>query len=200
VRKQIGGAGKGEVVFESTTEMYPCSVSPNVENLAFQRGGDDSSWDVWILPLSRETEAYPFIKTEFGESLGMFSPDGRWIAYVSNESGRPEIYVTAFPDAGRKWQISDGGGSSPRWNATGGEIVYHASNGVLTAVQIERRDGGLLIGETKPLFNTGLQPATGHFWALSDDGEKILALETIDEGHAPNISVVVNWPTSRSQR
>jgi len=193
VQKEVGGSGEGDVIYESTMEMYPSSVSPDGEHLAFFKGGDDSSWDIWILPLLGEDEAYPFIETEFGETLGMFSPDGRWLAYVSNESGSPEIYVTVFPVRGRKWQISIDGGQSPRWNENGSEIVYHAGDGMLTAVQVEARNGGLLIGEATPLLNTGLQPVIGHFWGLSPDGESVLALETISERNAPNISVVVNW-------
>ncbi len=194
LKKEIGGSGEGEVILESTTEMYPSSVSPDGENLAFFKGGDDSSWDIWILPLSGETEASPFIETEFGEAFAMFSPDGRWLAYMSNESGSPEIYVTAFPKPGRKWQISTSGGQSPRWTENGSEIVYHASDGTLIAVRIEPRGGGLLIGEASPLFNTGLQPSGQPLWALSPDGERVLAMETVSDHDAPNLSVVVNWP------
>ena len=71
---------------------------------------------------------------------------------------------------------------------------------MLTAVQVEPRDGGLLIGEARPLFNTGLQPATGHFWDISADGERVLALETISERDTPNISVVVNWLAGKDGR
>ena len=106
MRKEIGGSGEGEVLFESTTEMYPTSVSPDGENLAIYRGGETSSFDIWILPLIGEGEPSPFIDTEFNDVSAMFSPDGRWLAYLSDESGSPEIYVTAFPDRGRKWQIS----------------------------------------------------------------------------------------------
>jgi Tol biopolymer transport system component len=200
MRKEIGGSGEGEVILESTTEMYPSSVSPDGEQLAFFKGGDDSSWDIWILPLSGEAEAIPFIETEFGEAFAMFSPDGRWLAYMSNESGSPEIYVTAFPKPGRKWQISTSGGQAPRWNVRGSEIVYHASDGMLTAVQVEPRAGGLLIGETTPLFNTRLQPSGPQFWALSPDGERVLAMETVSDHDAPNLSVVVNWLDAGSGR
>jgi Tol biopolymer transport system component len=200
VRKEIGGSGEGEVILESTTEMYPSSVSPDGEHLAFFKGGDDSSWDVWILPLSGEAEASPFIETEFGEAFAMFSPDGRWLAYMSNESGSAEIYVTAFPEPGRKWQVSTSGGQAPRWNSSGSEIIYHASDGTLTAVQVEPRAGGLLVGETTPLFNTRLQPSGVHFWALSPDGERVLAMETISDYDAPNLSVVVNWLEAGSGR
>jgi hypothetical protein len=130
----------------------------------------------------------------------MFSPDGRWLAYMSNESGSAEIYVTAFPEPGRKWQVSTSGGQAPRWNSSGSEIIYHASDGTLTAVQVEPRAGGLLVGETTPLFNTRLQPSGVHFWALSPDGERVLAMETISDYDAPNLSVVVNWLEAGSGR
>jgi len=193
VKKEIGGAGEGEVVFESATEMYPSSVSPDGENLFFFRGGETTNYDIWVLPLSGEAEAYPFIDTDFVEYTGMISPDGRWLAYGSDESGSPEIYVTAFPERGRKWQISTSGGQSPRWGAGGSEILYHATDGTLIAVAVESRAGGLLIGEAVTLFNTGVQPFGNHFWAISEDGERTLVLETMTEMDAPNLSVVVNW-------
>ncbi|MEX1311157.1 MAG: protein kinase [Candidatus Sulfomarinibacteraceae bacterium] len=193
VKKEIGGAGEGEVIFESMTEMYPSSISPDGENLFIFRGGEDTNWDIWVVPLSGEAEAYPFIETEFVEYTGMISPDGRWLAYGSDESGSPEIYVTAFPERGRKWQVSTSGGQSPRWRADGSEILYHATDGTLTAVAVESRAGGLLIGEAVPLFNTGVQPFGNHFWAISDDGERALVLETMTEQETPNLSVVINW-------
>jgi serine/threonine protein kinase len=193
VRKEIGGAGEGEVIFESATEMYPSSVSPDGENLFLFRGGETTNYDIWVLPLSGDAEAYPFLETDFVEYTGMISPDGRWLAYGSDESGSPEIYVTAFPERGRKWQVSTNGGQSPRWRADGSEILYHATDGSLIAVAMESRAGGLMIGEAVPLFNTGVQPFGNHFWALSDDGERALVLETMTEQDAPNLSVVVNW-------
>ena len=135
----------------------------------------------------------PFLETDFVEYVGMISPDSRWLAYTSDESGSPEIYVTAFPDRGRKWQVSTSGGQSPRWNSNGSEILYHSTDGTLIAVAVESRAGGLMIGEAVPLFNTGVQPFGNHFWALSDDGERVLVLETMAEQETPNLSVVVNW-------
>ena len=193
VKKEIGGAGEGEVVFTSATEMYPSSVSPDGENLFIYRGGETTNYDIWVLPLSGDAEAFPFIETDFVEYTGMISPDGRWLAYGSDESGSPEIYVTAFPERGRKWQVSTSGGQSPRWMADGSEILYHATDGTLISVAVESRAGGLLIGEAVPLFNTGVQPFGNHFWSISDDGERALVLETMTEQEAPNLSVVVNW-------
>jgi len=196
MRKEIGGSGEGEVIFQSETEMYPSSVSPDGEYLAISKGGLSTNYDIWVVPLSGEDEAYPFFASDFNEGTGMFSPDGRWITYLSDESGSPEIYVTAFPQRGRKWQVSTNGGQAPRWNQNGSEIIYHATDGTLTSVRVEPRNGGLLIGEAIPLFNTMLQPFGSHFWALSDDGERVLALETISDHDAPDLSVVVNWPSA----
>jgi hypothetical protein len=195
MKKEIGGTGEGEVLLESKTEVYASSVSSDGANLFVFLGGDNTNYDIWVLPLSGDAEAYPFIETEFDETNGMISPDQRWLAYVSNESGRSEVYVTAFPDRGRKWQVSTDGGRAPRWNGDGSEVLYHANDGTLVAVRVESRQGGLLIGEAVPLFNTMVQPFVGALsWSLSDDGQRILAMEPVSGQESPNLSVVVNWP------
>ncbi|MEJ2581745.1 MAG: hypothetical protein P8127_08950, partial [Acidobacteriota bacterium] len=122
------------------------------------------------------------------------SPDGKWLAYVSDESGSPQVYVTAFPDRGRKWQVSTNGGQASRWTSSGSEILYHAPDGSLVAVRVEPRDGGLLIGETKELFNTMVQATAAHLWDVSPDGQQLLTMEAMSSGGMPNIEVVVNWP------
>ncbi len=194
IRKEIGGAGEGEVIYESDVDMYPTSVSPDGENLFFFRGGDNTNYELWVLPLTGDGEARPIVQTEFDEFRGMISPDGRWIAYTSNESGGPEIYVTAFPERGRKWQVSINGGVTSRWNRDGSEIVYHSPDGTLMSARVESRSGGLLVGQPTPLFNTMVQPFGSQFWALSEDGERLLVMESTASRETPNLSVVVNWP------
>ena len=193
VKKEIGGSGDGEVVYESTTEMYPSSVSPDGTALALFKGGETSSFDIWVLPLDDEGEPTPFIATGFNDVNAMFSPDGRWLAYQSDESGRPEVYVTAYPDRGRKWQISTEGGQGPRWSHDGSQVLYQSSDGSLVSVLVEPRNGGLLIGEAETLFNTMIQPTGSYFWDMSADGETVLAMEAVSNREAPNLSVVVNW-------
>ncbi len=193
VKKEIGGSGQGEVLYEWAGEMYPTSVTPDGKSLVFFRGGDTSGYDIWVLPLSGGGEPSLFIKTDHNEDLGMVSPDGKWLAYTSDESGKPEIYVTAFPVRGRMWQISTSGGLSPRWAPDGSEVIYHAADGSLSAVQVESRDEGLFIGNTTLLFNTMVQPEGVHFWDISPDGEKVLGLETTSSEKTSSLSVVVNW-------
>ena len=193
VKKEIGGSGDGEVVYESTTEMYPSSVSPDGSTLALYKGGETSSFDIWFVPLGGAEEPFPFIATEFNDVNAMFSPDGRWLAYQSDESGRPEVYVTAYPDRGRKWQISTDGGQGPRWSHDGSEVLYQSADGSLVAVRVEPRNGGLLIGKAETLFNTMIQPTGNYFWDIAADGERVLAMEAVSSREAPNLSVVVNW-------
>jgi hypothetical protein len=193
VRKDIGGSGRGEVIYESPAEMYPSSVSPDGTTLSFYKGGNGTGYDIWTLPLSGEGEAAPFADTEFNETMGMFSPDGRWLAYISDESGSPQVYVTAFPNRGRKWQVSNNSGYAARWSSDGSEILYHAPDGALIAVPVEPVDGGLLIGNTEELFKTMIQPSYTHFWDLSSGGDRFLVLEAISAGDTPNIEIVVNW-------
>ena len=193
VKKEIGGSGQGEVLYESTAEMYPSSVTPDGETLVFFSGGETSGYDIWVLPLTGDGEPAPFYATDHNASVGMVSPDGRWLVYQSDESGAPEIYVTAFPVRGRKWQVSNGGGLAPRWTPDGSEIIYHAADGSLTGVRVEARDGGLLIADTVPLFNTLVPPGGSHFWDIAPDGERVLVMEATSNERPPPISVVVNW-------
>ena len=196
VRKDIGGAGEGTVIYESSLETYPTSVSPDGQHLFFFRGGDGTNYDLWVMPLSGDGEAVPFIQTEFDEIGGMISPDGHWLAYTSNASGRPEIYVTAFPEHGRKWQVSTDGGVSAQWASDASEILYHAPDGMLMSVPVEARMGGLMIGQATPLFNTTVQPFGPMYWALSEDGERVLVMESTATRDTPGLSVVVNWPAA----
>jgi hypothetical protein len=200
VRKDIGGAGEGTVIYESNIEMYPTSVSPDGEQLFFFRGGDGTNYDLWVMPLSGNGEPTPYIQTEFDEIGGMISPDGRWLAYTSNVSGRPEIYVTSYPEPGRKWQVSTDGGVTARWNSDGSEILYHAPDGMLTSVPIEARRGGLLIAQPTPLFNTTVQPFGAMFWALSEDDDRLLVMESTATRDTPGLSVVVNWQAATRRR
>src|SRR5438309_4316078 len=87
-------------------------------------GGSRTGNDIWMLPMFGDRKPQPFLQTAFNEVYGRFSPDGHWVAYASNESGRFEIYVVPFPSRGGKWQVSTGGGLWPRWRHDGKELFY----------------------------------------------------------------------------
>ena len=115
--------------------------------------------DVWALPLFGDRKPFPLAQTAFAESSAVFSPDGRWITYTSNETGQPNVYVQPFPGAGGKYQVSRDGGSHPVWRADGKELFYLGADGTLMAVPIDATrqfDAGVpqaLFPTGAPIFN-----------------------------------------------
>jgi dipeptidyl aminopeptidase/acylaminoacyl peptidase len=156
--------------------------------------------DIWALPLAGERKPFPVVQTSAEESSGQFSPDARWVAYVSNEStGRPEVYVRTFPESGGKWQISTTGGSQPRWRADGKELFYVAPDRRLMAVPIETgTDGSLSAGQPVALFQTpsanagGIDVYSRPQYAVAPDG-RFLMNAVIPAPKAPPITVVLDW-------
>ena len=197
-RKTVGGAGQEERVHEAGLVSLPTSVSPDGRFLAFSEQSGGTNWDLWILPLDGTDEPYPFLQTPFDEAVGMFSPDGRWMAYHSNESGRQEVYVRPFPGPGRTWQVSTEGGMWATWREDGNEIVYQAIDGTLTAVPVTTRDDGLAFGTPAPLFQLPTHEVNFRF-SPTRDGERFLAIESLDAQDSQPLSVVVNWTARRAE-
>jgi len=158
---------------------------------------------LWVLPMTGENrKPQPYLKSGFDQSQGCFSPDGRYVAYRSNSSGLPEIYVQPFPDAnGGKWLISKGGGSEPVWRDDGRELYFISSDGKLMAVDVN----------TVPEFKTGMPRVlfnldTTQFdslttqsffgYAVSIDGKKVLVRSRLPDAavQVPRpVTVVLNW-------
>jgi serine/threonine protein kinase len=155
--------------------------------------------DIWVLPLEEGTEPWPLVQTEFMESEAMFSADGRWVAYRSRESGEDQVYVIPFPGPGRKSQISIDGGSRPRWNDDGTEIVYLNHTKTLVAVVIDSKSSTLRVGAATTLFQT--QPASpfGQFDATGDL-QRFLVNQSLHTGTADPLVVVQNWTAEIANR
>jgi len=157
----------------------------------------DVTSDLWLLPLLGEREAFPFLKTGFHESQGQSSPDGRWLAYASNESGRPEVYFPSFPDAGVGVQVSTNGGPQPRWRGDGQELYYLSLDPKLLAAEIIT-EPTLRVGTSRNLFGipitptTFANPASIHEYDVAEDGEHFL-LMVPPEDATVSITVVLNW-------
>jgi Tol biopolymer transport system component len=152
---------------------------------------------LWVAQFGRDTSVAPFITTAYNETQGQISPNGHWIAYTSNESGRDEVYVQSFPVAGRKQQVSIDGGVMPRWRRDGRELFYLAANQFLTAVPIGDPTS-LTLGRPAPLFRTRLvvegSESTGlpTTYDVSGDGQRfLLRYRPTDPG--PPMTVVTNW-------
>jgi eukaryotic-like serine/threonine-protein kinase len=139
-------------------------------------------------------KAEPFLQTPFNEGAARFSPDGRWLAYVSDESGGFEIYVQPYPGPGGKWQISTGGGSEPVWNPNGRELFYRSGDKMM-AVDITTQLS-FAAGKPRMLFDGHYEPPPFPIanYDVSPDGQRFLMLKPSEQEAAPTqINVVLNW-------
>ena len=135
--KASEGLGEEKPLLKSDELKFACDWSRDGKYIAYSSQGKETEWDIWILPTFGDKKPVPFVKTPFAELRPVFSPDGRFLAYQSNESGRAEIYVQSFPGPGGKWQISTAGGIEPHWRGDGKELYYRAPDQKLMAVEIQ---------------------------------------------------------------
>jgi serine/threonine protein kinase len=188
-----------ELLLESNQPKAPVDWSPDGHFLLFRSGDLQTGSDLWILPVHGNKKPVPFLKTPFEERNGQFSPDGKWVAYESNESGRFEIYVQPFPGPGRKVPISSNGGAQPRWNKNGKEIFYVSLDSKLTAAPVKVSPDGESIESGTPatLFPVRIPggPVTAfgrQEYAVSSDGQRFLVNLAADEAASP-ITLIYNW-------
>jgi Tol biopolymer transport system component len=195
--KSASGAGTEQPLMSDENGAYPDSWSRDGKYLLYERnGGTRTKVDLWILPMTGEAKPFPYLETPFEEVHAQFSPDGRWIAYTSNESGRPEVYIQSFPIGGGKWQISTTGGDQPQWRADGKELFYIAPDRSLMAVAIA--DGTTMeVGRPTVLFQT-IIPVSGitddrNNYVPSRDGQRFLVNALADTGNLQPLIMVLNW-------
>jgi Tol biopolymer transport system component len=195
-RKAAGGFGEAELLLESGSVLTsPNDWSPDGKSLLFSVGDLAGQGQVWLLPLNGDHKAVPVAQSGSLSQDARFSPDGRWIAYASNQSGRFEVYVIPSDRTSGKWQISSAGGLQPVWRRDGKEIFYLALDNALMSVRITLRKEAVELGAVRQLFRVPkLVGATGNFTAydVAPDGQRFLALET-PQSTPPTITVVTNW-------
>ena len=177
------GAGQPQRLTQSKNRQVPFSFAPDAKRLAFFEfvpGGTE----IWTVPLEtdgsglRAGKPEPFLQTHFNDRHPSFSPDGRWLAYDSNESGTTQVYVRAFPDKGGKWQISNGNGIYPEWSRSGRELFFRTDdNHIMVAAYTVKGDSFAAdkprVWSEKPIANSG--PA-GTNYDVAPDGKRIVAL------------------------
>ncbi|MFM9837983.1 MAG: hypothetical protein ACKVOQ_06945, partial [Cyclobacteriaceae bacterium] len=195
--RAANGEGEEELLFESNEDKVPFDWSPDGGFLAFH--SVVGSIDIRILPMSREAggerKPFVFLKTEFDERRAAFSPDGRWIAYQSDESGRNEVYVRPFPGPGGKWQVSAGGGTRPRWRADGKGLFYLGENLKLMTAEVRAGASSVEIASVKPLFTIGgLSASSVTVFNVTADGQRFLVETNAGNEKSPPLTLVVNWP------
>jgi len=150
-----------------------------------------------VLINAKSGKRSPFVVGKFNATNGQISPDGKWVAYASNELGDWEIYVTTFPNAAGKWQVSGGGGTEPRWRGDGKEIFYIDPKGTLTAVEVTT-DQGFSSGSPTPLFQLHARAPFAsndlYSYDAAPDGKRFLVNRYLKPEHVPPLTVVLNAP------
>jgi eukaryotic-like serine/threonine-protein kinase len=204
------GSGGLERLTTSKYVHVPGSWSPDGQLLAFMEVNPTTGQDIWVLRMGDPSpgsgqvpsagsgqvrKAQPFLRTPFNEQAPQFSPDGRWLAYYSNESGRSEVYVQPYPGPGGKWQISTEGGKEPLWNRNGRELFYRSGIKMM-AVEITTQPS-FSAGTPKALFEGQYQSLnqSNPNYDVSPDGQRFLMLKPSEQAQAAptQINVVLNW-------
>lgn len=196
--KNANGTGQEEVALQSQFTVYMNDWSRDGRYLVYTQQGLDGRFELWLLPLTGERKPQPFLETAFNDSQGEVSPDSKWIAYTSDESGGfNEVYATSFPAAGTRWRVSSNGGSFPRWGHDGKELFYRVLDGSLMVASVRTAPQGLEFGRPAALFR--VPEPVGMFaypYDVAPDGKRILALiPSKASGDGSSLSVLVNWDT-----
>src|SRR5262245_15743429 len=200
-QKSTAGAGSEELLLTSDHINVPEDWSPDGRFILYRDVVPGTGTDLWILPLTGDGKPQPYLKSPYTEVQGRFSPNGRWVAYVCDESGRNEVYIQSFPASATKYPVSSNGGAQPRWRADGKELLFLAGTALgranVAAVDIAEADGGLKIGVQRTLFDAAIRtsPRVRSSWEISRDAQRFLVNQPAqpDGGTTRPITVLVNW-------
>jgi serine/threonine-protein kinase len=183
------GAGVDTRLMETTAHQWLGSWVPDGERLVFgQYERSDTGYDIWSLSLGADRLPSPVLRTQFNERDPEISPDGRWMAYVGDDTGRDEVYVRRYPDASGRRQVSTAGGGQPRWHPDGSELFYKSGRR-LVAVRFDVAEAPDL-GAPTGLFE---RPADIVDYDVSRDGRRFVVLEAMDISAPTELILVQNW-------
>ncbi len=191
-RKEVTGAGQEQLLLGSPDALLPTDVSPDGRYVLFDQYTGGAGIDIWLLD-RKSGDAYALRETPANEAESQVSPDGRWMAYQSDEAGRLEIYVTPFPGAGRSWQISQSGGMYPNWRSDGRELVYVDLDGMLQAVPISGGVESIQVGRPQPLFRIDPPQAGGPEFVPLPDCDRFIVNESGVATAENALHLIVNW-------
>jgi eukaryotic-like serine/threonine-protein kinase len=194
-RKELTTVGSEALLLKTDRWKQPQDWSPDGRYLIYAFVDPKTRRDLWLLPLFGEKKPVPLLVAPFSQGEARFSPDGKWFAYVSNESGRSEVYAQPFPPTGEKWQISVGGGRTARWRGVGKEIVYLAPDYMRKSVAIQ----------TSPTFEAGVPKdlfKTPNSWGfdVTPDGQRFLVNMPAADSPASPTTIVLHWDAGLPKR
>ncbi len=194
-QKAASGAGRVKLLFESQRNKQPLDWSSDGKYIAYITYGDpETRADLWSFPLAGDPKPIPILHTESDELYPSFSPDGQWLAYVSNESGQEEVYVRPFSQPGQdgKWQVSIDGGTRPRWRNGGKELFYLSSDNKIMMAKINTQGATIEVGTVRPLFQINPTTVAENF-DVSGDGSRFIVNSLVEDLTSSSIALVMNW-------
>jgi eukaryotic-like serine/threonine-protein kinase len=200
--KAANGLGSEEPVFQSAGQQKAINDLSSDGRYAIYDTSSAGDNELWVLPLLGDRKPVAFVQGGFSARSARFSPNGRFVAYSSTETGEPEIYVRTFPQQTGKWQISPSGGTEPMWRRDGKELFYFTPDNQLMVVPVSTDAGSFQAGIPKPLFQPHLVSFSTwrNIYVPSPDGQRFLMLTPAGEAKPEPITVVVNWPALLRQR
>jgi eukaryotic-like serine/threonine-protein kinase len=192
--KSANSAGKEELLLKTTERKFLHDWSRDGKFIAYSSLNTSTNIDLWALPMTGDKKPFPLLQSPFVEDHARFSPDGYFIAYSSNETGRYEVYVQTFPPSGGKWVISRDGGAQPRWRRDGKEIFFIAPDRKLMAADVKLAGSNFEVSVPKPLFQTQIAgPIPRNRYDVFGNGQRFLIITPRQENNLTPITVVANW-------
>jgi WD40-like Beta Propeller Repeat len=188
-------AGTEKLLLRTNLPKVPSGWSRDGQVLFYTVSDPQTNGDIWALPLGKDP--YPVVNTPNDERYGTPSPDGRWLAYVSNESGTYQVNVQALPGPGIRREISTDGGFQPQWRRDGQELFYMAPDKRLMAMDFRSSPATFDTGPPRPLFATRTKwieiQGTARTYAVAPDGQQFLIASATESSQFGSITVVLNW-------
>jgi len=183
-------------LLQSDAADHPTDWSADGRYIAFQRLDTKANnrWKIWVLPTFGDRKPFAFAATQFDERAARFSPDGKWIAYSSDESGETEVYVASFPAGQTKIRISTTGGEYPKWRRDGKEIFFISTDQKVMAAEVMENAAGLKVGEPRALFGIHARKVEtrNSIYDVSADGQMFL-VNSLPDVAPPSLTLVTNW-------
>jgi Tol biopolymer transport system component len=193
-RKDASGASGEQRLTQSPNSQFAMDWSRDGRFILYEEEtAPASKRSLWILPVAPGAKPRLYQRSAFNEIEGQFSPDTRWVAFQSDESGRYEVYIDTFPEPRGKVRISTGGGVLPRWGVDGRELFYVSADSMLMSVGLKPGTGALQPSEPHALFRLLVIDTNVSPYDAARDGQRFLVLETAEHAAQP-LTVIVNWP------
>jgi Tol biopolymer transport system component len=202
-QKAVTGSEPERQILKSDKRKIPADWSHDGRFLLFEQADPKTNWDLWALPMAGDRTTFPILQSEFNEIQGVLSPDGRWVAYSSDEAGGYQVYVQPFAGpsltagsgqrSGAKWRISTDGGVQPRWRSDGKELFYLSAEMKIMSVAVKTVPA-FEAGKPLPLFTPTIpQNFTNVQFDVTPDGKRFLVSAPPNERGSAPTTVVLNW-------